>query len=118
MGGIKWRHVWKNLISVRGINAEVKEFAWKLTQDMLPIGNRIHRNNVEKRCLNKLETGQCTEIPDIAHKMYNCPAVQYASGPTRLILEEFMEKKIEERAMYDIYNGLGFNKSQMLSLFF
>merc|ERR1719481_1093602 len=28
--GIKWRHVWKNLISVRGINAEVKEFAWKL----------------------------------------------------------------------------------------
>ena len=60
--GIKWRHVWKNLSSVKGINAEVKDFTWKLTQDMLPIGNRIHRKNVEKRCLNKLETGQCTEI--------------------------------------------------------
>ena len=77
----------------------MKEFAWKLTQDMLPIGNRIHRNNVEKRCLNKLEMGQCIEIPDIAHKMYNCPAVQFASRATRLILEEFMEKKIEEREL-------------------
>ena len=117
----------------------MKDFAWKLTKDMLPIDNRIHRKNVEKWCLNKLDMGHCTEIPDIAHKMYNCPAVQYASRATRLILEEFMEKKIEEReiltlsfrhrhtkrnqvglcfairAMYDIYNGSGFNKSQMLS---
>ena len=57
--GIRWRHVWKNLRNTNGINAVEKDSAWKLTQDMLPIGRRIHRINVEKRCLNTIREGYC-----------------------------------------------------------
>ena len=43
--GTKWSLVWKNLKILKGLSAEEKCFAWKLTQDMLPVGLRIHRRN-------------------------------------------------------------------------
>ena len=137
--GIRWRHVWKNLRNTNGINAAEKDFAWKLTQDMLPIGKRIHRINVEKRCLNKIREGLCEEVPDIMHKLYNCQSVVFSARATKLVLEEFMDKKIEDRelltlsfrhrtneinqvavwfairALFEIFNGLGFNKAQMFT---
>ena len=47
--GIKWSNTWKNLEKTKGLNAGEKEFLWKLSQDMLLIGGRIHRANVEKK---------------------------------------------------------------------
>ena len=54
--GTKWSLVWKNLKILKGLSAEEKCFAWKLTQDMLPVGVRIHRRNLERRCLAELPT--------------------------------------------------------------
>ena len=48
---VKWGIVYKNLKLLRGVTPEEKCFAWKLSQDMLPVGARIHRRNAEKRCL-------------------------------------------------------------------
>jgi len=35
---------------LKEITPEEKMFAWKLCQDMLPVGVRSHRVNEEKRC--------------------------------------------------------------------
>ena len=46
---------------------EEKDFAWKVSQDMLAVGQRIHKN-VDKRCLNKTENNKVYQvIPDLDH---------------------------------------------------
>ena len=46
--GIKWKVVWKNQSLLKGVTAEEKCFAWKMSQDMLEVGNRIHRKNAKE----------------------------------------------------------------------
>ena len=53
--------------------ADEKMFAWKLCQDMLPVGVRIHRANAERRCLVQLDSGiVCTELQDREHVFRAC----------------------------------------------
>ena len=40
--GVKWSISWKNMSLVRGLNPEERCFVWKLIQDMIPVGARIH----------------------------------------------------------------------------
>ena len=54
VSGIKWKVVWKNLNLLKGITASERVFAWKCTQDMLEVGDRIHR----KKCKLKLHKGK------------------------------------------------------------
>ena len=48
---IKWSNCWRNWYDLRRIDAEELTFAWKLQQDMLSVGARLHRRNAEKRCM-------------------------------------------------------------------
>ena len=50
---IKWRVVWNNLKILQRVSPEEKEFAWKVTQDMVAVGKRIHRRNTEYRTQGK-----------------------------------------------------------------
>ena len=60
---VKWSLAWKNLTIMKGLIAEEKCFAWKVQQDMLAIGVRIHRQNAERRCLTGLDGNQlCLEV--------------------------------------------------------
>ena len=54
---IKWSIAWQNWRGLRGVDAEELAFSWKLQQDLLPLGSRIHRPNAERRCLVDLEDG-------------------------------------------------------------
>ena len=76
MRGIKWSNTWKNLEKTNGLNAMEKEFLWKLTQDMLLIGGRIHRANVDKECKNVKDGVQCRNIPDIMHTFVTCKGIE------------------------------------------
>ena len=51
---VKWGVVFKNIKLLKGLNADVKCFVWKITQDLLPVGCRIHRRNAERRCLTQI----------------------------------------------------------------
>ena len=35
---------------LKGVTAEEKCFAWKIAQDMLEVGNRLHRKNANRSC--------------------------------------------------------------------
>ena len=66
---------------MRGLNAYEKEFAWKLTQDMLCIGRRFHRANVERECKNDLGGGMtCIDIPDVLHNFVTCNGIKEIYG--------------------------------------
>ena len=43
VSGIKWNLEWKNQNLVKGITGSERVFVWKCTQDMLEVGDRIHR---------------------------------------------------------------------------
>ena len=74
---IKWGVVFKNFKLLKGLNAEEKCFIWKLSQDMLPVGSRIHRRNAERRCMWILHDGNvCQEIQTLEHVFKSCRAVQ------------------------------------------
>ena len=94
---IKWKVTWKNLNLVKGITAEEKTFSWKMTQDMLAVGKRIHRN-VEKRCLRKMMNDyECQVIPDIMHHIADCEAVRDVFREIKEIAESMLDKKLETK---------------------
>ena len=94
---IKWNVTWKNLKMLKGITAEEKMFGWKVTQDMVAVGSRIHRK-VDKRCLRNIPSkGECQIIPDLTHHLAECEAVKNGFEAIKEIVENMLEKKVETK---------------------
>ena len=75
---------------------EEKCFAWKTSQDMLPVGSRIHRKNAERRCMSMLENGQtCPGIEDLEHRFRKCENVQGVYNGMVDILETYLGQKVD-----------------------
>ena len=63
---------------------------------MLPVGNRIHRNNAERRCLTTLIDGSiCHEIQDLKHCFKLCPIVVQIYDAIIVILNNFLCRNVE-----------------------
>ena len=105
MKGVKCRVTWNNLYKLQGLRAEEKEFAWKLTQDLIPIGKRIHRANVEKRCLNEIGNQVCQVIPDLKHKLLECPANTLIGNMVKDELGQLLGREVDNVKLL----GLSFN---------
>ena len=92
---IKWGTVWKNFKLLKGLTPNEITFSWKVTQDMLPVGNRIHRNNAERRCLTTLIDGSiCQEIQDLKHCFQLCPMVLEIYDAILVILNSFLGRNV------------------------
>ena len=136
---IKWSCAWKNLYELRRIDPEEYEFAWKIQQDMLPVGSRIHRRNVERRCLAELEGGQlCLDIQTREHLFCLCEGVSDAFESLKYIVQELLQKDVTNnkllhldlnhrdkkrlksvlwlavKALFKIYMGKVRNRAQLL----
>ena len=93
---VKWSLVWQNVQSLKCLTPEEKCFAWKTSQDMLPVGSRIHRKNAERRCMSMLENGQtCPGIEDLEHRFRKCENVQGVYNGMVDILETFLGQKVD-----------------------
>ena len=66
---------------------------------MLPVGRRIHRPNVEKRCLNLIGNQECQIIPDIEHKMIECPAKEDIGKTIKSELGQYMGQHIGNKML-------------------
>ena len=94
--GIKWSLAWKNMVLVKGINAEEKCFVWKCVQDMVAVGSRIHRKNAEKRCLRLKSDGtQCLTLDTLKHFLAECEMVKNIFRGLQSILKESLDKEIK-----------------------
>ena len=92
---VKWGVVWKNLSILKGLTAEEKCFAWKVSQDMLPVGIRIHRRNAERRCLAVMENEQlCPEIQNLEHLFSKCKMVEGIFASIIFVLETFLGRAV------------------------
>ena len=89
--GVKWKCAWLNLKTTKKLSASEKYFLWQVQQDMLPVGNRIHRHGAEKRCLKKQnDAWVCMEVQSLSHALLKCPCTQDGSAYLRNILELFL----------------------------
>ena len=60
------------------------------------MGSRIHRKNVERRCMSVLENGQnCLEIEDLEHRFRKCKNVQGVYSGMVEILETFLGQEVD-----------------------
>ena len=103
---VKWGVVWNNLRSLKGLNSEEKCFSWKVSQDMLPVGNRIHRRNAERRCLTLLSAGVlCQEIQNLEHVFKLCKMV----GDSYTVIIEILTKFLDRDVKYEDLVHFSFN---------
>ena len=97
--GVKWSISWKNMSLVGGLNAEERCFVWKLLQDMIPVGARIHRNNAEKRCLADLDGGACQVEQTLIHCLQLCPGIQELHNSLKNILSRFLDREVNSKQL-------------------
>ena len=110
---VKWSVTWKNLKMLQGVTPEEKDFAWKVSQDMLPVGKRIHRN-VEKRCLRKIRNEECQVIPDIYHVLMECESIKNTFKEIKGIVEGFLNRRLESKNL--IFLDFSHRKRKRLKL--
>ena len=92
---IKWGVVFKNIKLLKGLNADEKCFVWKITQDLLPVGCRIHRRNAERRCLTLLENGtSCQELQTLEHTFKSCERINEVYEAIIQILNRFLSRTV------------------------
>ena len=127
------------MYGLKGLNAVEKTFAWKLQQDMLHVGSRIHRRNAERRCLMGLDGGAvCEEVQTRFHLFAECEAVKGRFELIKTVLKDYLQKEVDNneiihlafnhrnkrklsvalwfatKALYLIYQGKVLNKTQLL----
>ena len=58
---------------------------------MLLVGSRIHRKNVERKCLGNLENGDiCSEVQNLEHAFKTCPLVVESYENILLVLNRLL----------------------------
>ena len=99
---------------LQGITLDEMDFAWKVFQDILAVGNRIHRN-VEKRCLRKSRNDEeCQVIPDLYHALTECESVKNTFNEIKGIVESFLNRRIESKNL--IFLDFSHRKRKRLKL--
>ena len=74
--GIKWAVAWKNWSKLRGISPQEREFAWKVQQDMILVGARLHRPNAERRCMEQIgDNIMCLDLETRQHAIAECEGI-------------------------------------------
>ena len=92
---IRWSVAWKNWSNMKSLTAEEKCFAWKVQQDMLPVGSRIHRFNAERRCMMELDnSGLCQDIQTLEHLFHTCESVTDLFDGLSLVLNNYLERPV------------------------
>ena len=100
---VKWSLAWFNLNIAKGLTALEKEFAWKVQQDMLPVGNRIHRRNAERRCLAILDNNQvCLEVETLEHRLVKCNNISPVYNILERILETYLDRVVSSKEIINL----------------
>ena len=112
---VKWSVVFKNLALLKGVTAEERAFAWKVSQDMLPVGNRIHRKNVERRCMTEIGNNlACLEVQNLEHLFIQCQGIVNANKAIVNVIEHYIGQKVGKNDL--IYYSLNHRNKKKLVL--
>ena len=116
---VKWSVAWGDYAFLRGVNAEVKAFCWKLQQDLLPLGARLHRRNADKRCMLEVTPSIiCEEIETREHAFIKCEAVSETINLVKTVIMTYLERNVTvEECLFLAFNHRDFKKRQVASWF-
>ena len=137
---IKWSVVFTNMSNIKGLTPDEKSFAWKISQDLLPVGARLHRKNAERKCLVNLGNDRiCQELQTLEHFFVKCERVKSIGQSLIFILESLLDRNVgihdlmhfsfnhrskkklkvalwfAIKVMFKMFQDRNFNKAQILS---
>ena len=106
-------------LSLCGVNAEVKAFCWKIQQDLLPLGARLHRPNVDKRCMLELRGNIiCDAMETREHVFIHCEVVEETIGLVKNIVVEYLKRDITlHEYIHLAFNHRNYKKRQPATWF-
>ena len=94
---MRWSIAWKNWHGLKGMNAEEYVFAWKLQQDMLLIGARLHRPYADRRCkLNLTGDRICQEYQTRQHMFIECESVGDIFYGCTQVVTDLLQKEVSD----------------------
>ena len=86
-----------------------------MSQDMLEVGNRIHRKNARRTCQREIYNGdRCEEIEDIYHCLSECEAVEECFEELKQITQVLLEKDVTNKEL--ICFGFNHRNKKRLSM--
>ena len=137
---IKWSVVFTNMSNIKGLTPDEKSFAWKISQDLLPVGARLHRKNADRKCLVNLGNDRiCQELQTLEHFFVKCERVKSMGQSLIFILESLLDRNVgihdlmhfsfnhrskkklkvalwfAIKVMFKMFQDRNFNKAQILS---
>ena len=117
--GVEWNISWKNLQLLTGLDPEQKCFAWKLTQDMVAVGRRIHRKGTDKSCKRTLGNGNvCNLIDTLEHFFFDCAVIRDCGQGIGMVLSLFTGRMINEKQILSLSFNCRQRSKRKLGLWF
>ena len=107
---VRWDQTGKNMEIARGLNIQEKEFMWKLINDMLKIGDRLHWGgdpNTRDKCkmITCDERGnmkKCGENEDRRHVFDGCSYSRNKNIAIKKVIEEMTRREVSTTAIIHI----------------
>ena len=85
---------------------------------MIPVGNRIRRANVEKKCKNALGNFVCEEVPNLMHRLIECTAMVTEATKVKDIIKEMLGKDVKDMDILTFsFNHRNMKRNQLLVWF-
>ena len=98
--GIPWKATWRNMGLLRGLDPQETSFAWKLSQDLVEVGQRMHRRGANKQCLRLLNDGsECRQLESLEHRIFFCSSVVECGWEVKNIISTFIDREVNETEM-------------------
>ena len=112
--GVKWKVAWRNLSLLRSLDPHEKCFGWKMTQDLVEVGARLHRKGANKQC-SKVNDGRiCNHIETLEHRLFLCDSMKLMSQATKGVIEWLIGKSVDRKEI--VYLNLTHRKKTTLLL--
>ena len=116
---VKWSLAWRNLNLMKGLTSTEKCFAWKVQQDLLPVGSRIHRINAERRCLSLLQNNQpCDEVQTLEYCFSKCDNIAEAYEALIAVLSDYLGRDVTFKEVVHFSFNHRNKKRLLLALWF
>ena len=116
--GVSWRKTWQNLVIARGLLPSEKCFAWKMTQDMIEVGQRNHRGG-KKECKNVLNNGLvCNVMESLEHRVLECEVVRDISDSVRRITCLLTEREVSWKTLLSLSFSHRRKSTRQISVWF
>ena len=83
---------------MKGANPKERKFGWKMCQDMLEVGDRLHRKGSNKVCSWIQRNGvECKSLETVEHRLFLCERVRAYSNALIEVVKRMIGHDIDRK---------------------